>query len=467
MSHRRGLDYALLSYIIDIGCTLLALLIAQQLRGTLSFGPDVPIATHIPRPVIGLTVLIWSTVFFVLSVYDPRRTYRAVDEFQNVFVATSFSLLVLAGTLYFSYRSLSRILIAYFYGIDIVFLFGWRIVARIIFRLLNGRTYRSRHVIIIGANGLGKKAAQMIRKHEWTGLDLLGFLDDDTHEPVEGLPIIGSLDETHDVVTRHDVEEVVIALPYRSYPKLNQIIADLQILPVQVRIVPDYLSLALYQANAENFGGLPLISLRDPALTEYQRIIKRAFDLFVGACMLISTLPLMAMIAAAIKIDSKGPVLFRQERIGENGRRFIMYKFRSMIVNAEKRRKDVLQYDGDGNVVHKSREDPRVTRIGQFIRRTSLDELPQLINVLKGDMSLVGPRPELPWLVEQYEPWQRQRFAVPQGITGWWQVNGRSNKPMHLNTEYDLHYIQNYSLLLDIKILWKTLAVVFRQQGAY
>jgi lipopolysaccharide/colanic/teichoic acid biosynthesis glycosyltransferase len=136
-------------------------------------------------------------------------------------------------------------------------------------------------------------------------------------------------------------------------------------------------------------------------------------------------------------------------------------------VNAEAYQKEVSKRDQQGNLIHKQKDDPRVTRVGRVIRRTSLDELPQLINVLKGDMSLVGPRPELPWLVEKYEPWQRKRFAVPQGLTGWWQVNGRSEKPMHLNTEDDLYYIQHYSLLLDLQILWKTMFAVLKRQGAY
>ncbi len=160
-------------------------------------------------------------------------------------------------------------------------------------------------------------------------------------------------------------------------------------------------------------------------------------------------------------------MLFRQQRVGENGRLFTMYKFRSMVVNAEELQEQVNEVDEEGHIIHKKPNDPRVTRVGRFIRRYSLDELPQLFNVLKGDMSLVGPRPELPWLVEKYEPWQRKRFAVPQGITGWWQVNGRSDKPMHLHTEDDLFYIQNYSLWLDLLILWKTVWVVLRGKGAY
>jgi exopolysaccharide biosynthesis polyprenyl glycosylphosphotransferase len=212
---------------------------------------------------------------------------------------------------------------------------------------------------------------------------------------------------------------------------------------------------------------MPLVSLREPAMDEFQRLAKRVFDVTVSSVTLVLTTPLMLLLAILVKVDSPGSVLFKQERIGENGQHFDMYKFRSMVQDAEKRSDEVIRRDEHGRLIYKRRNDPRVTRIGKIIRRLSLDELPQLFNVLRGEMSLVGPRPELPWVVEEYEPWQYQRFAVPQGITGWWQVNGRSEKPMHMHTEEDLYYIKNYSLLLDVLILWKTLGTVLKRKGAY
>jgi len=408
---------------------------------------------------------IWSVVFFLLSVYDPRRLYRTVDGLQSVLIATSFSLLILAGALYFSYRLLSRLLFIYFYAIDLIFLIGWRLIARLAFQLGKGQTAHARRVVVVGADVLGQEVAETIQQHAWAGLQLVGFLDDEKAGTIANLPVLGSLDETRRVVEEKRIQEVIIALPHRAFEKLNQIVMDLLALPVQVRIVPDYLSLALYRATVDDFGGLPLINLRDPALSPYQRLVKRAFDLIVGAVLTLLTLPIMAVVAVIIKLDSPGPVLFKQQRAGENGRPFTMYKFRSMSADAEQHR--VLRYDETGNPVYKTPDDPRVTRVGKFLRRASLDELPQLFNVLKGDMSLVGPRPELPWLVEKYSPWQRKRFAVPQGMTGWWQINERADKPLHLHVEDDLYYIQNYSLLLDVQILWKTLPAVLKRKGAF
>jgi exopolysaccharide biosynthesis polyprenyl glycosylphosphotransferase len=204
-----------------------------------------------------------------------------------------------------------------------------------------------------------------------------------------------------------------------------------------------------------------------PTLNARQRLVKRIFDLGITCLLLPVSLVFMGLIAFAIRLEGPGPILFRQKRVGEHGEPFELLKFRTMIPHAEEFRHLVEHYDENGNLIHKSENDPRVTRVGHYLRKTSLDELPQLFNVLQGKMSLVGPRPELPYLVEQYEPWQLKRFSVPPGLTCLWQVNGRSNRPMHLHTEDDLTYVENYSFLLDLKIIFKTIAVVLRGKGAY
>ncbi len=197
------------------------------------------------------------------------------------------------------------------------------------------------------------------------------------------------------------------------------------------------------------------------------RLLKRGLDVTGSGLGLLALAPIFTLVALAIKLTDRGPVLFWQSRVGQWGREFPFPKFRSMVVNADKLQAVSDMTDDPTRGFRKAADDPRVTHMGRFIRRTSLDELPQFINVLKGDMSMVGPRPELPWLVDAYQPWQRKRFAVPQGLTGWWQINGRSDNPMHLNTDQDLYYIQNYSIWLDILILWRTIGVVLRGRGAY
>lgn len=194
---------------------------------------------------------------------------------------------------------------------------------------------------------------------------------------------------------------------------------------------------------------------------------KRVFDLVVGFVVLILAIPLMALSALMVYLEDGSPVFFRQKRVGRNGQMFEIYKLRTMVKNAEQLQAQVERWDAHGNLVHKTRDDPRILRVGRILRRFSLDELPQLFNVLAGTMSLVGPRPELPHLVEKYESWQYKRFTILPGMTGWWQINGRSDKPMHLHTEDDLYYIQNRSLLLDLQIILRTIWVVITGKGAY
>jgi exopolysaccharide biosynthesis polyprenyl glycosylphosphotransferase len=301
-------------------------------------------------------------------------------------------------------------------------------------------------------------------------VEFVGYIDDDAgkqQQMVAGLPVLGSIDAATEIIDQYEIDEVLIALPPYAHTRLATLVAKLYERPVHVRVVPDYFGLAFFGATVENLGGIPLIGLRDPAIDGFQRFVKRLFDIVVAFLGVVVLAPLMAVVAAAIKIEDGGPILYRAPRVGENGRIFTMLKFRSMIVGADRIQVTVNQIDGHGQIHHKQKDDLRVTRVGRVIRRTSIDELPQLFNVLLGEMSLVGPRPELPWLVEKYDLWQRKRFAVPQGMTGWWQVNGRSDNLMHLNTDQDIYYIQNYSLWLDLQILWRTVAVVVNGKGAF
>jgi len=414
--------------------------------------------------------VLWGVTFLILSVYDPKRIYKLMAELQIVAIATLASALLFAGLLFLVDRDFSRWVFVLFATLNLFFLLGWRVLARVIFRV--GRMPAGeRRVLIVGTGEVGQRVGQMIQEYRSMGLNLTGYLDetaiDDTEKDGFMVHILGHVEDVRDVVKVSNINDVVIALPQRDYAQVNELVLALHDLPVNVRVVPDYFSLALYRASVEDFGGLPMINLRDPALNDVQRLIKRLFDLSISIVLILLALIPMGIVTLLIKLDSDGPVLFRQQRVGENGRLFSMYKFRSMIAGADQMVDNVTEITADGRVLFKKADDPRVTRVGRFLRHTSLDELPQLFNVLKGDMSLVGPRPELPWLVGQYEPWQHKRLAVPQGMTGWWQINGRADKPLHLHTEEDLYYVQNYSLWMDIYILLKTPWVVVRGKGAY
>ncbi len=470
MLRRFSVDFALLSMLLDGLLVALALELASSLRpvmGILPFAIDLPEPSDIPFSVYLLFSITWVLVLVLFSVYDARRNLHVVDEIASLTLGSSLAGVALAGVLYLSFRDISRVLFLSFLALAFMFLLLWRLVARTAFRWQILRGVQERRVLIVGAGKVGKEFERRVGEYGALGLKLVGFLDDDLDKRARDTNILGCLGNLSSVVCQEKIDDVVFALPRRSYESLNHLTAELHCQPVRVWVIPDYFALALHQASVEEFAGIPMLDLRAPALTDYQRAAKRVFDLVLTVGMMPFVLPLMALIAVAIRLDSPGPVLFRQKRAGENGRLFEMYKFRTMVQNADALRLMSEYRDEGGNLIHKTPNDPRVTRVGRFLRRTSLDELPQLFNVLKGEMSWVGPRPELPFLVERYELWQRKRFAVPQGITGWWQVNGRSDKPMHLNTEDDLYYVQHYSLWLDLEILLKTILVVLRGRGAY
>ncbi len=471
MPRRASVNFVIFLVACDLALTQLSLYLACLARRHLPWGkPLLPEGTRLGPQIYGLALAIWLLTFVLLSVYNNVRVLKAVDELRIIPVAVSMASFALAGALYLSYRDLSRLLFVYFVAIDLALLLIFRLFLRLIFRVAVGRRYGTTRVLIIGAGKAGRKVGRIMKEGREAGLRLIGFLDDEAPKQEKicaDLPILGGLGNTCRVVKEHKVDEVVFALPLRAHRKLVNLVIDLQRLPVNVRVVPDFFDLAFFQATTEHFGGLPLINLREPAINGYQRVVKRAFDLIVATILILFLAPLIALIALLIKLGSKGPAIFKQERVGENCKPFQMYKFRTMVPDAEERLDEVLTQTEDGEIIHKVENDPRVTRLGRFLRRMSLDELPQLFNVLKGEMSLVGPRPEMPWLVDRYEQWQLKRFSVPQGITGWWQVHGRSDRPMHLHTEDDLYYIQHWSLLLDIQILCMTIGAVLKQKGAY
>jgi len=471
MLKRSSTRYILLLYISDMLVTVGSLYLAEQLRKVLPYGKpfELPWGGVYP-PIYAIAAFIWTVVFAVLSAYDPKSILRVVDEIQTVFVAVAFSTLTFGGALYFSYRFLSRLLVVYFVILDLTGIILLRVVWRLVFKSLDHERVPRRGVLIVGAGDVGQGIARVFSELGWMGLQVVGFLDDDPAKQgqrFQGYPVLGTLSDAEGVVNQHDVSEVVIALPLRAHREQANLVSKLYDLNVNVKVVPDLMPLAYFRTTIEELGGVPLIGLRDPVLDVSQRMVKRAFDLVASLLGLLVFAPVMALIAVIIKLDSPGPALFKQKRVGENGEIFDMYKFRTMVQDADKLLPSLMEHDAEGHLIYKHKDDPRITRVGHFLRRSSLDELPQLFNVLKGEMSLVGPRPELPFVVEMYEPWQHKRFAVPPGITGWWQISGRSDKPMHLFTEDDLYYISHYSLLLDLQILWTTVGAVVKGKGAY
>ena len=471
MFRRFSVNFAIFSIIVDTFVIVLAMLASAWLRPYFigwSFIKQLPGAGWFWPGLYGIFPALWIGVFLFVSLYDGRKNLRVVDEFGSLTLGSFLATISMAGVLYFLSREVSRFQFLLFVSVAYASLLLWRSAARIAFRWNALNSFQRRRVLIAVVGETGQRLREQIDSLPFLGLTVVGFLADEPVRRGESSDIVGRLDQVREVISQSNVDDVVIALPLSAYRRLNQLVAELHDLPVKVWIIPDYFSLSLHRASVEEFAGIPMLDLRAPALSDYQRMVKRAFDLVVTCLGLPFTLLVVGLIALAIRLDSPGPIFLKQKRVGENGKLFEMIKFRSMVENAEQLRNLVEQVDDNGHIIqNKNPDDPRVTRVGHFLRRTSLDELPQLMNVLRGNMSLVGHRPELPYLVEKYELWQRKRFAVPQGMTGWWQVSGRSDKPMHLHTEEDLYYVQHYSLWLDLQIMFKTLSVVLRGKGAY
>lgn len=470
MLERSSARYVAVLYAADMVLTVLALFAARWLRVALPFGKPLDAdGAALHPPMVALAIVIWSVTLVASKVYNPHRFADAVDESKTTIAAIGVATLAYAGALYFTYRGLSRLLYVYFLVLDVIACLLARVLLRRV--LANRRRSHPLGVLIVGAGSSGKQVAQSLRPTRWMGIEVVGYLDDDPSKlgvSVASRPVLGALDDAREIVAQHKVRDIIIALPMGAHGRLANLVAELQELPVNIKVVPDYSEIVFYRTTLEQFGGVFFIGLKEPVIGPIDRLIKRAFDLVVAALGLVLLSPLFAVIAVAVKLGTPGPVFYRSERIGEGGRVFEMSKFRTMIQDADKHEHELVSTTVDGRLAfEKRRDDPRVTRVGRFLRRYSLDELPQLYQVLAGDMSLVGPRPELPSLVERYEPWQRKRFGVPQGITGWWQISGRSNKAKYLHVEDDLYYIRHYSLLLDLRILWRTLDAVLKGEGAF
>lgn len=470
MFRRFSANFAIISIFLDFIVVDAALLGSAMVRAPLNMLPFLKTVKPVELPAILyiLFPLMWVGVLLLFSVYDGRKNLKATSELGSLTLGSLLALVSLAGVLYLSYRDVSRFLFLMAAATAYVMMVLWRAAARVVFRK-QGLHSKPRKILILGAGEVGRQIAAEIHAQPLSGLALAGFLDDDEKKlsESENETVLGPLDLTRQTVQKLNIDDVIIALPLEAHQRMSQIVCELHDLPVRVWVVPDYFSLTLHRAKVDEFAGIPVLDLRAPALNEYQLMIKRGFDILLTLLLIPFVLPVMGIIALAIRLNSPGPILYRPRRVGENGRVFRMYKFRTMVVNADRLLKQVMKVDENGNIIHKAPDDPRITRVGRILRKTSLDELPQLFNVLLGDMSLVGPRPEIPELVERYNLWQRKRFAVPQGMTGWWQVNGRSDKPMHLNTEADLYYVQHYSIWLDLQILFKTAWVVVTGKGAY
>lgn len=432
--------------------------------------------------------LIWAFVFKRFGLYMPMRRMKRFHEVWLLLRANLFSiLLIISFTYLFREKSVpfSRAVFVIFGVLSISLSIAARSSIRTVLRAFRRRGFNLRHVLIVGSGELAGKVAKSYLEHPEYGVELIGCLTRNQppvgaraqlrvvggshipaeaaamlHEQQQTVPIIGIYEELPEIIESGRVDQVIVALPLEDNNLLKAVVASIGDSMVDVKIVPDLQGFIQLGAMVEDFEGLPMISIASTPLSGINRFTKRVFDMLLGTVLFVLALPLMLLIAAVVKLTSKGPVLFSQERVGLDGKTFSIYKFRTMAIDAEA--------EGARFAV---RGDPRVTGVGKLLRRTSMDELPQLWNVIRGDMSLVGPRPERPVFIDEFRqhiPKYMLRHKVQAGMTGWAQVNGwRGNTSIEKRIEHDLYYIENWSLLLDLKILARTFFATLSDRNAY
>lgn len=410
-----------------------------------------------------MIVVIFPLIFRGSNLYTTNRGRTHISEVFEVFKANALATLVLVGVSYFIRERFSRLTIILFAGYAFLAVSSVRLAFRAIFNELRRRGVNLKTILVVGAGNLGQRVVETIEQHKELGFTVTGLLTRKSEKlgtSVMGVPVVGLFSDLQKVLDEKPVDQVVLALPLEEQAQLRELMEVLAQRTIDVKVVPDLFSYVTLRGGLEEFGGLPIISLQGAPLEGWNRIAKRVFDILVAGLALLFLTPVMAVLAILVKLSSKGPVFFAQERMGIDGQLFHMYKFRSMKVDAEA---DGAKFATEG--------DPRRTALGTFMRKTSLDEVPQFWNVLVGDMSLVGPRPERPVFIEEFKkqiPRYHLRHMVKSGITGWAQINGlRGNTSIKDRIDYDLYYIENWSLMFDVKILVRTALGGFLSKNAY
>jgi len=428
------------------------------LSGVIGNPPNAFEAYRVALPAI---VIPWITTCWWFGIYRSARMSTLIDHIQNLFKGVFLGVVVISTLCFFFFKDFdfSRTVILLLAGLNLILQGTSRIAFYKIARNLQRSGQTEVPALILGTGINAIRLLQKLQDHPETGYRVVGFLTDDPAElpkDVANRPVLGLVDDIRSVAVEQHVEEIFIALPSMGHSRMLAMVLDLEDLKLTFRVVTNLFEVLTAGTQVELIDDLPLVRLGRPGAHVLYDVAKRGIDLVLGSVMLGLSLPVLALCAMRIRRESPGPAIFAQTRIGKAGKPFTTYKLRTMRSDVDPYAKAPLRGG-----------DPRLTPFGQWLRNTSIDELPQLVNVLRGEMSLVGPRPEMPFLVDQYDGWQRRRLAVLPGITGLWQILGRKELPMAENLQYDFYYIRNRSLLFDFSILLRTVGVVLMRKGAY
>jgi exopolysaccharide biosynthesis polyprenyl glycosylphosphotransferase len=463
------------SRLVDAGLRLFDLLIftsvlpaAHFVRIQLLHESRWPFSTQKYFPLLATVILVWLAATRVFNLYESYRTQSFFTEL--VRLAKSIAVAgAAAGAAGFLWRDheIPRGMLGLYVGLAFLVLALVRITVRQAAREARRRGYNTRLFAVVGSGDLAEDVVERFASHPEWGYSFAGHVLDDAAVAEEGTRILGRISQFGALLENTVLDEVIFAVPTEQLAAVQSAVRLCEVQGIEARICMDVQGAGIARLAFTDVGGLPALALSTGPRDELALAVKRAFDLAVSSLVILLLAPLLAGVALAIWLDSPGPILFRQRRVGLNGREFWLYKFRSMHQDAEARLAGLRAHNEASGPVFKMRNDPRVTRVGRFIRKTSLDEFPQFWNVLRGEMSVVGPRPPLPAEVRQYKRWQRRRLSVKPGITCEWQVSGRSNVDFDRWMELDLHYIDNWSLWNDIRICARTIPAVLLTRGAH
>ncbi len=468
---RRGSWLVAFAFGIDVALILLVTLVAAVSRNTL---PYFAVVGNIPENVVRAAVFIvvgWLAALWVAGAYDETYFAAGADEYRRVLNATVGAAALVGIGCYLARFPLSRGFYILLFALGLPLLLLGRLVARRVIQRLRTHNRLSRRVLIAGAPRHVEGVAKVLERESWLGYSTVGCVTAHEHHYPEtrtGIPILGRTADLVDIIDGLDVDTLLIAEgAFGHGESLRQTAWDLETFRgLQIAVVPALTDVSAQRVEMRPIAGLPLVYVGHPRAQDAAHWAKRAFDVVGSLVLLMLSVPLWLWVALRVKLDDRGPVLFRQVRVGRDGETFECLKFRTMVMNAEAMLPDLGSGD-DGGVLFKMRADPRVTKAGRILRRFSLDEFPQLVNVLRGDMSLVGPRPPLPSEVACYETDANRRLHVRPGMTGLWQISGRSNLTWDETVRLDLYYVDNWSFVQDMVILIKTASAVVSGRGAY
>ncbi|MCI0476126.1 MAG: undecaprenyl-phosphate glucose phosphotransferase [Anaerolineales bacterium] len=461
----------------DAALINLAIWIAWYIRYELELAPGTtgegffyhPYSAYAPLAAV-LTILAIG-IFRFEGLYAPRRGRSFSDELYTLLNGTTTAtLLIMAITFFLRPLVFSRAMYVYAAMIIVILLSIERIVRRVAHARLRKRGIGVDRVLIVGAGEAGRALMRNIVAQPELAYQIVGFVDDDPEKnqiDIGRFKALGGTEQLPHVLKELAVNEVIVTLPWTARDKIVRILNLCQRYNVTAKLVPDLFQLSLSRVAIGDVGGIPLIAIREPQLGMVDAVVKRLMDLVFGSILFLVSAPLILVIVILIRLDSAGPILFAQKRIGRYGHEFVTFKFRSMHEGAEEEQSALNGLNEATGPLFKIRDDPRRTRVGRWLRRMSWDELPQLINVLRGEMSVVGPRPPTPNEVEQYQEWHKRRLDVRPGLTGLSQVSGRSELTFDETAMLDIYYIENWSPWMDVGIIFKTIPTVLLARGAY